>query len=103
MNTVKIHIEANLEWQLERTRRDRVLAICEPLALTLEADSEEEAMSLIKEGLHYFFLDHLAEGTLAKFLMSKGWRVNAPIPPQYTPGDAVTFDVPFSLRSMHAA
>jgi hypothetical protein len=102
-NTVKIHIDANLEWQLERTRRGRILAICEPLGLTLEADSQEEALSLINEGLHYFFLDHLAEGTLQKFLMSKGWKVTTPLPPNYDPGDAVTFDVPFSLRQLHAA
>jgi hypothetical protein len=103
MSTVKIQINANLEWQLERTRRGRILAICEPLGLTLEADSQEEALSLINEGLHYFFLDHLAEGTLEKFLMSKGWRASTPLPLHYTPGDVVTFDVPFSLRQLHAA
>lgn len=103
MSTVQIQIDANLEWRLERTRRGRLLAICEPLSLTLEADSEEEAMSLIKEGLHYFFLDHLIEGTLQRFLMLKGWRASAPLPEAYTPGDAVTFQVPFSLQSMHAA
>lgn len=102
MSTIKIQIHANLEWQLERTRRGRFLAVCQPLALTLEADSQEEALSLINEGLHYFFLDHLAEGTLARFLMNKGWQASA-LPVAYTPGDVVTFEVPFSLRSMHAA
>jgi hypothetical protein len=102
MTTLKIQINANLEWQLVSTQRGRVLAICEPIGLTLEADSQEEALSLIKEGLHYFFMDHLAEGTLQRFLVHKGWQLNTPLPP-YNPGDAVTFDVPFSLRQMHAA
>jgi len=102
MTTLKIQIHANLEWQLERTRRGRFLAICEPLGLTLEADTQDEALSLINEGLHYFFLDHLADGTLARFLTMKGWQSSS-LPEAYEPGDAVTFDVPFSLRSLHAA
>jgi hypothetical protein len=65
------HIEA-LPWQLERTRRDRLLATCEPLGLTLEADSEEEARSLIVEALQLFLEDHRAEGTLERFLASRG-------------------------------
>lgn len=102
MSTVQIQMEVNLEWRLERTQRGRLLAICDPLDLTLEADSQEEALSLINEGLHYFFLDHLADGTLQRFLVNKGWKVTSPLP-DYEPGDAVTFDVPFSLRQMHAA
>lgn len=103
MSTLKIQINANLEWQLARTQRGHFLAICEPLGLTLEADSQEEALSLINEGLHYFFLDHLTDGTLPRFLASKGWSLNTPLPMHPEPGDAVTFDVPFSLRQMHAA
>jgi hypothetical protein len=101
--STKIQIDANLEWHLERTQRGRLLVNCEPLGLTLEADSQEEALSLISEVLHFFFLDHLAEGTLQRFLMNKGWSVTTPLPQHYEPGDAVTFDVPFSLRQMHAA
>ena len=103
MTTVQIQIDAELQWQLQRTRKGRILAVCEPLALTLEADSEEEAMSVIKEGLHYFFLEHWLEGTLQKFLQSKGWNVAGPLPTNPTPEDAVTFDIPISLRTAHAA
>ena len=49
------HPAEALPWQLTRTRRGRLLATCEPLALTLEADSEEEARSLIRESLDYLF------------------------------------------------
>lgn len=101
--TLNIQIDAELMWQLQRTRRGRFLATCEPLALTLEADTEEEAKSLIEEGLHFFFLDHLTEGTLQEFLKRKGWAFRGPLPTEITPDDAVTFDVPFELRNANAA
>jgi len=102
MSTIKIN--AQLAWQINRTAQGAVLAICEPLGLVLEAADEAEAHSLIGEGLHYFFLDHLEEGTLERFLSSKGWALGSPLPQHMTPGnDPVRFDVPWSVEGARAS
>lgn len=62
----------SFEWKLEHTARGRLLATCEPLGLTLEADSEQEARSLIPESLQAFVEVHQVEGTLERFLASRG-------------------------------
>jgi hypothetical protein len=86
---------AALYWTLSRTARGRVLATCESLALTLEADSEEEAHSLVPESQDAFFLTLLRDGTLERFLHDRGWSLH---PPPLPSSDAdVTFRAPFSM------
>ena len=103
MHSTTVHIDATLQWQLVRTARGAFLAVCEPLGLTLEADDEAEARSIIGEGLHHFFLDHFEEGTLERFLAMKGWRLLSPLPQRGEPSSVVRFDVPWSVDSSHAA
>lgn len=95
-----VRINTRLEWQLKRTSQGGFLAVCEPLGLALEADDEGEARSLIEEGLHYFFLDHLEDGTLDQFLQSKGWERSSALPMAgHEPSDIVRFDVPWTVAS----
>ena len=102
-STINVEINAKLQWRLERTPSGALLAICDAIGLTLEGENEDEVRSLIAEGLHFFFLGHLDDGTLASFLRSKGWTPSQPIPRAVLPSDVVRFDVPWELQPAHAA
>ena len=78
-----------LWWKYHRTGAGRLLVECDALALTLEADTEEEAWSLINEGLAAFFATHREAGTLEGFLAARGWTAD--------PEGDVTFRAPYSL------
>ena len=98
-----VQINAHLVWRFTKTPRGGVIAECDPLGLVLEADDEAEAKSIVEESLHYFFLDHFAEGTLADFLRSRGWSLQSPLPPKPLEGDLVRFNVPWTVEPVHAA
>lgn len=88
-----VHINAKLDWQCVRTPRGMVVAACDPLAITLEADDEYELNSLINETLQELFRDLLEEGEFEKFLRDRGWTPSTTV----APGVPVRFDVPFRI------
>jgi predicted RNase H-like HicB family nuclease len=97
----KIQIKANLTWAAERTQRNTWVAACDPVGLTLEADTPAELESLIIEGQQLLFEDLFRDGELEQFLRERGWALNGPLPVS-VPQGGLQFDVPFEVKPMTA-
>lgn len=93
---VQIQMQSNLQWAVKRTA-NRVIAVCEPLNLVLDADTLEELPGIINEGLHLLFIDLLMDNELDAFLRARGWNALG-VPNQIPEGDEVQFDVPWNLN-----
>jgi hypothetical protein len=92
-----VTIDATLVWNVERTPSGNLVAACDEVGLTMQAESQDELASLIHEGLYALFADLLEDGELDAFLRARGWGVRAPLP-LTMPEDGVQFDVPFRLE-----
>ena len=101
--TITVELNIKLQWRLERTARGAYVGVCDAIGLALEADSEPELREVVAEGLHFFLLGHLEDGTLEGYLRSKGWTSNQPLPRGTLRGDDVRFNVPWELQPVHAA
>ena len=98
MSTVAtITIQANLVWAVTRTTRGTLVAFCDPLGLTVEADDDVELRSLIAEAQHVLLIDLFEDGELPRFLLDRGWTPNRPLPVA-SPEGGVMFDVPFRVE-----
>ncbi len=101
MPMITIQVQAQLVWAATRTKRNTLVASCDPIGLTVEADNEHELGSLIGEAIHVLMSDLLEDGELPQFLQQHGWRPNQPIPSRMPEG-GVKFDVPFHVEHAHA-
>lgn len=91
---MQINIQANLAWAVHRSEAGNLIAECEPLGLTLQAESDEELRSLIAEAQHVLFLDLLEDGELEGFLRRHGWTPSGPLPAK---AEGVLFSAPFTM------
>lgn len=99
---MQIEIKTTIPWKLHYSASGQLIAECEPLGLTLQADDEEEMRSLINEAQHVLFLDLLEDGELPAFLSRHGWTPSQPLPAKVG-DDGVLFSAPFKLeRQQHA-
>jgi hypothetical protein len=92
---ITVKIDANVPWRVAQSAATRrIIGVCDPLNLCLEADTEDELRSLIPEALHLLMTDLFEDQELAQFLKEKGWHaMNLPARPD---GD-VQFDVPWHI------
>ena len=95
--TITIQVQAKVVWACTSTRRGTVVAFCDPLGLTVEADDASELQSVIAEAQHVLMIDLLEDGELPRFLQDRGWTANRAIP-QTIPEGGVKFDVPFRVE-----
>jgi hypothetical protein len=95
MTVRKVTINANVPWIVFPSSTSKhLIAVCDPLNLSLEAVDEEELRSLIPEALHALFSDLFADNELDAYLREKGWQAaNLPARPD---GD-VKFHVPWHI------
>lgn len=94
MNVVEIQVKSRVQWQVSKADRGTgYVAVCEPLALTLEADSLDDLESIIGEALQLLFTDLFLDNEFHDFLMARGWRAKD-IPED--DGD-IEFQVPWQL------
>lgn len=91
-----VHINANLLWRFCRSREGSYIGVCDPLKITLQADTFAELTEEINISLDALLRDVLGDGELEKFLRDQGWSVIGPFP--HRPDD-VKFDVPFSIEA----
>lgn len=90
-----IQVQAQLAWLMQPTHRGRrVMAVCEPLGIAMEGDTEEELRSLIPEAIHLLMCDLLADNEFDAFLKERGWTSTKKA--DGSDGD-VQFDVPWRL------
>ncbi len=90
---VKVLIEANVLWKAFRAEGGRWVAVCDPLALTIESETWAELMEDIGLSLNAMLKELLKTRDLEKFLRDRDWHPSGPIPSQ---PDDVRFDVPFT-------
>ena len=91
-----VHINANLQWKCIRTKEGNYIGVCDPLRITLQADTFAELTEEINISLDALLKDLLSEGELEKFLRDQGWSAVGPIPVR--PAN-IRFDVPFSIEA----
>lgn len=68
-----IRIEGKLLWKWGRTKRGAYIAVCDPIAQTLQADRFSELLESINEALDSTFRELLSTGELHKFLRARRW------------------------------
>ena len=93
-----IRVQANVQWQISPVE-NAWIGVCEPLHLTVEADTWGQLMESISETLDAVLADLMKSNELPKFLKSHGWSLMTPLPER--PED-VRFDVPFIPALMGA-
>jgi len=90
--TIRIQVQANLNWACRRTEDGNWIGACDPLRLTVESETYAELMEDIGLTLDAMLVDLLSTNELDRFLRDHGWQAITPIPvnPQH-----LRFDVPF--------
>ena len=87
-----VRIEANVPWNITPAREGAWIGVCEPLKLTVQADTWAELMEDIGLTLDAIMRDLLKSNELPQFLRDRGWQMVGAPP---TKQEDVRFDVPF--------
>lgn len=87
-----VQIEANVPWKTVRAQGGNWVAICDPLGLTVQAETYADLMEDIGLTLDALLKDLLRSNELERFLHDHGWRPLGRIP---TRPEGIRFDVPF--------
>jgi predicted RNase H-like HicB family nuclease len=90
---IRINVQAKLTWKCFRSNGGHWVGVCDPLRLTVQADSWTDLMENIGDTLDAMLKDLLRSNELDKFLRDHGWTAMGQIPAR--PGKDVRFDVPF--------
>jgi hypothetical protein len=97
----QIEINGLVSWQFKQDSTSaRLIAICDPLGLTVEADSHQELRENIEETMQLVMRSMLKSGDLDNFLRERGWTVASPA--QQAADEEVVFDVPIELIAARA-
>ncbi len=90
--------QATLQWHTLRSSasKKRVIGVCEPMNLSIEADLLDELYSIIPETLNLMLFDLLADNELDAFLKEIGWQVQGAAPAPAANED-LRFHVPWEL------
>lgn len=86
-----VRIEANLQWQCAPAG-EHWIGVCDPLKLTVQANTYGELLDDISNTLDAVFKDLLQTRELENFLRDHGWTLIGPFPHSLR---NVRFDVPF--------
>lgn len=87
-----VRVRANLHWGVLQGKGGAWVGVCDPLKLTVQAQTWAELMEDIGHTLDAILQDVLASDELPKFLSDRGWQLMGPTP---TRREQVRFDVPF--------
>jgi hypothetical protein len=91
-----VRIDGNVQWQTLRGRGGNWVAACQPLKITLQAETWAGLMETIAEALDALLKDLLTSHELDSFLREHGWAFVGQVQiPQHV--ENVRFDVPFFL------
>lgn len=97
--TTVVHINANLTWKWCRAQSGSYIGVCDPLKITLEADTFYELMEESAITLDALMKDLFMDRELDKFLREHGWTADSTIPD--VPIRELRFDVPFDAMKMN--
>ena len=99
-----VRVESNLQWQVLQGQGGNWVAFCEPMQLTVQAETWADLMEDIGHTLNAVMLDLYSSNELPQFLHDRGWKLMGTIPNRQ---EDVRFDVPFfamlngSPRDLH--
>ncbi len=94
-----VRIDGKVNWRCFRAKSGSWIGICDPLRLTIEADSWFDLMEDIGQGLDALMRELLATNELDRFLREQGWNLIGPMP---APAENLRFDLPFIPSMMGA-
>jgi len=95
MASIEIRMQSEIQWIATASEETGVwVAHCDPLGISLTADSLDEMHSLIDEACQLLFLDLLQDNELDRFLTERGWESSA-VPTGDT--DDIEFLVPWNM------
>jgi hypothetical protein len=102
MILVRVQMQAQLLWQVTRDpKSDRWVAVCQPLAITAEAETWEKLTALMNEEVNELLRALLEAGELDKFFRDRGWQSMPETPlPKTTPIEGIRFDVPMDIQAV---
>ena len=86
-------IDAQLPWRFKIGSGGNFVAVCDPLKLTLQAETWAELMEDTSDVLNSVFRDLLKNNQLDAFLSAHGWNFMGQAP--HRNQENVRFDVPF--------
>jgi hypothetical protein len=91
---VRFSGQVQVQWNTLRTASGAYVAVCEPLKLTVQAESWAELMEDIAVTLDLLLKDLLEADAneFTRFLHEHGWVLQGAIP---THSEGIRFDVPF--------
>ncbi len=91
MPQVLVRVQGQINWSVQRGAENWI-AVCEPLKLTVQAQSWSEMMEDIGDTLDAILHELVGSNELDRFLQDHGWRLITPLPEKLK---NVRFDVPF--------
>ncbi len=97
-----VQIQAQLQWEFyQDAASKRWIAVCKPLAITIEADTHTELRENIEDTLRLFMRSIFEDGEFERFMREHGWK--ALNMPQNVSANDIRFDVPIELVARKAA
>jgi len=87
-----VRVDANIQWKILQAKSGEWVGVCDPLKLTVEAETWADLMEDIGHTLDALLKDLLSSNELDRFLRDQGWKLLAAIPSR---PEGVRFDVPF--------
>ena len=93
---IQIALQANIQWRATQSPTSkRWIGICDPMNLSMEADSLDELHSIVGETLQFVLADLLHDNELDAYLRERGWQVIGQQP--IATNAKVHFQVPWEL------
>jgi hypothetical protein len=95
-----VQVKGRVEWKARRARGGNWVAICDPLKLTLQAQTWADLMEDIAFTLNAMLKDLLVSNELPLFMKEHGWKLAQAIPDREA---NVRFDLPYEVMSSHGS
>ena len=95
-----VQIKGQVPWKCFRAKGGNWVAICDPLALTIQSETWATLMEDIGQAVNAMFSDLLKEHELPQFLQQHGWKPMGPIPAKAAD---LWFDIPTVPREVTPA
>ena len=73
-----VRINGNAEWKIQKTQSGLYVGICDPLGLTVQADTWAEMMEVINDAMEMLFSDLIETKEFEQFLSERGWVADGP-------------------------
>ena len=98
--TEVVQIRANVEWRWLRGSGGNYVAVCDPLKITLQAETWTDLIEDMNISLNALVLDLIESNEWEKFMREHGWLIVGQMPARL---QNARFEVPFSILPFSGA